>query len=88
MKKEIFNYDLKCGLDSIHIITQEWVQIIIPTQHCTDMRGAISLAKKVLPDVTRIMTTRACGCHDTEYRKKRKKKGWKSIDHRDCPHIY
>lgn len=50
-----FHDGLCCGLDEIHI-GGEAVILVVPDGHCTDMEGAIALAKAVHPEVRLVAT--------------------------------
>lgn len=51
-----WNEDLKCFWRAIHVKGKNHIRIDLLSGNCTDMGGAIRLAKAVMPEVTRIDT--------------------------------
>lgn len=56
---------LKCGIERIEV-AEQIVSFYLPPYHCTDMCGAIELAKAINPGVRLILTSN--GKKDTSYR--------------------
>lgn len=51
----VMNFKLVCGLRAVVLNDETTVTIHIPSMECTDMAGAINMAKYLNPDVQKVI---------------------------------
>ena len=68
---------LKCYYSAWRVIADREIALVMASNSCCDMRGAIDLAEQIMPDVWRIVTFRGRKM-DTIY--KRIRGEWKAFD--------
>jgi hypothetical protein len=56
MSNGTWSKDLACNWVSIHDLGDNTIRLNLVDGHCCDMDGAIMFAKKVMPEVSRIVT--------------------------------
>lgn len=67
MKPYAYNDTLVCHFHGWRVVSENEIALDMPKLNCCDMRGAISIAEKIMPNVQRIYTF-LDGVPDTEYR--------------------
>ena len=74
-----WNKKLKCAFEAWRVLAENEIALHLPPNNICDMRGALEIAKSIMPAVTRIVVYVA-EVPDVEYRSSAN--GWKAYDWR------